>query len=750
MENIKLTIDKKTVEVPRGTSILDAAKSIGIRIPTLCYMRLEDLHYENNPGACRICVVEVEGRRNLAPACKTECAEGMTVHTHTPRVMNARRTVMELILSNHPFECLTCSKNGYCDLQTIAHDLGIREVRYPGEQSVFKSDVSPSIVRNMNKCIMCRRCETACNSIQTVGALSAVNRGFQSVVATAFGQDIAGSTCSYCGQCVSLCPTGALTGRSNQQDVLDALADPAKTVIVQTAPAVRTALGKDFGFEAGTLVTGKMVSALRELGFDYVFDTDFAADLTIMEEGTELLHRLSAHLSGDKEVKLPLMTSCCPGWVSFVEQHFPELTGNLSTAKSPQQMFGAIAKSYFAQKLGIDRKNLIVVSVMPCLAKKYERSREEFTTESNPDVDIVIYTRELARLIRYANINFRELADSDFDHPLGESTGAGVIFGITGGVMEAAVRTAYEVHTHLPLPKLEFEELRGMEGIRSATIDFNGTPVRIGIAHGLGNARKLAEEVRNGTSPYHAIEVMACPGGCIGGGGQPFHRGDMNVLRKRASALYREDRDKPLRKSHQNPYIKLLYDGFLGEPCGAQAHSLLHTHYFNRKPIHNNNNDIHLPQPKVEELLAVCRQYSNDAGELINVLHAAQGIFGYLPKEVQEIIAEELHIPVSKVYGVVTFYSFFTMLPKGKYPISVCLGTACYVRGAEKVLEEFQRQLEIKVGQTTKDGLFSLDCLRCVGACGLAPVAMIGKKVYGRLTPEKVRDILAEFYMEGT
>lgn len=585
MDLIKLKIDKKEVQVPKGTTILDAAKSVGIRIPTLCYMKLEDLNYENNPGACRICVVEVEGRRNLAPSCKTECTDGMVVQTHTPRVMNARRTVMELILSNHPFECLTCSKNGYCDLQTVAHDLGIREVRYQGEQSVFTPDVSPSIVRNMNKCIMCRRCETACNAIQTVGALSAVNRGFQAVVATAFGQDIAGSTCSYCGQCVSLCPTGALTGRSNQQDVLDALADPSKVVIVQTAPAVRTALGKDFGYEAGTLVTGKMVTALRQLGFDYVFDTDFAADLTIMEEGTEFLSRYDSYLKGTGGAPIPLMTSCCPGWVSFVEQHFPELTCNLSTARSPQQMFGAIVKSYFAKKLGIDRKNLIVVSVMPCLAKKYECSRPEFSTEGDPDVNISIYTRELARLIRYANINFEELPDGEFDHPLGESTGAGVIFGITGGVIEAAMRTAYEIHTGMPLPQIEFETLRGMDGIRSATIDFNGLQVKIGIAHGLGNARKLAEEVKNGTSPYHAIEVMACPGGCIGGGGQPFHRGNMDVLRKRASALYREDRGKTLRKSHENPYIKQLYNEFLGVPCGPLAHSLLHTHYFNRKKI---------------------------------------------------------------------------------------------------------------------------------------------------------------------
>ncbi len=585
METIKLTIDKKTVEVPKGTTLLEAAKSVGIRIPTLCHMKLEDLHYENNPGACRICVVEVEGRRNLAPACKTECAEGMMVRTHTPRVMNARKTVMELILSNHPAECLTCSSNGYCELQNIAHDLGIREIRYTGQQSTFAIDRSPSIVRNMNKCIMCRRCETMCNSIQTVGALTAVNRGFNAAVSTAFERDIAGSTCSYCGQCVSVCPVNALSGRNTQQPVLDALADPDKIVIAQTAPAVRTALGRDFGCEPGTLVTGKMVSALRQLGFDYVFDTDFAADVTIMEEGTELLQRLSAYLRGGEDVKIPLMTSCCPGWVSFVEQHYPELLGHLSTAKSPQQMFGAIAKSYFAEKLGVDRKRLVVVSIMPCLAKKYEASRPEFAVDGNPDVDYSVYTRELARLIRYANINFNELPDGDFDRPLGESTGAGVIFGTTGGVIEAACRTAYELFTKKAAPKIDFEELRGLKGIRSATIDFDGVEVRIGIAHGLGNARQLIEEVKNGTSVYHAIEIMACPGGCIGGGGQPFHRGIIEVLRKRAASLYREDAAKPLRKSHENPAVIQLYRDYLGEPCGPRAHSLLHTHYVDRKEV---------------------------------------------------------------------------------------------------------------------------------------------------------------------
>lgn len=583
MEIVKLTIDNKPVVVNKGTTLLEAAKSIGVNIPSLCYMKLEDMNFENKPGGCRICVVEVEGRRNLAPACKTECAEGMAVNTHSIRVINARRTVMELILSDHPFDCLICAKSGKCDLQSLAQKLGIRSIPFKGEQSHYKGDESPAIIREMDKCIMCRRCETACNEVQTVGVLSAINRGFNSVVAPAFEMDLDHTNCTFCGQCVAVCPTGALTEQDNTWKVMDAIVNPAKTVVVQAAPAVRAALGEEFGMEPGTLVTGKMAAALRKLGFDHVFDTDFAADLTIMEEGTELLSRLTKHLSGDKDVKLPILTSCCPGWVNFFEHNFPDMLDVPSTAKSPQQMFGAIAKTYFADKLGIKRQEMVVVSIMPCLAKKYECSRPEFAVDGNPDVDISISTRELAQMIRNANIDFVGLADEDFDHPLGESTGAGVIFGATGGVIEAAVRTAYEVHTKKALSRLDFTELRGLEGIRSATIDFDGLPINIGIAHGLGNARKLLEDVRAGKSNFHAIEIMACPGGCIGGGGQPYHHGNVDILKKRSAALYREDINKPIRKSHENPYIVKLYEEFLGEPCGHKSHELLHTHYFNKK-----------------------------------------------------------------------------------------------------------------------------------------------------------------------
>jgi len=582
MEMIKLTIDDKPVEVEKNTTILKAAKTVGIDIPTLCYFQLEDMNIENRPGGCRICLVEVKGRRNLAPACNTLVSPGMEISTHNIRVLNARRTVLELILSDHPAECLTCAKNGNCELQSMAQQLGVREIPYSGEQSKYRKDTSPAIIRDVDKCIMCRRCEMMCNEVQTVGALSAVNRGFMAVVAPAFEMNLEKSPCTYCGQCVSVCPTGALTEVDHSRNVINALADPTKTVVVQTAPAVRAALGEEFGLEPGTLVTGKMVAALRRLGFNYVFDTDFAADLTIMEEGTELLDRLTRYLKGDKSVKLPILTSCCPGWVNFFEHNFPEMRDIPSTAKSPQQMFGPIAKEYFAKKIGIDRKNMVVVSIMPCLAKKYECQREEFRKDGDPDVNFSLSTRELAHIIKQANIDFNSLPDENFDNPMGESTGAAVIFGTTGGVIEAACRTAYELYTGNKLKKVEFNELRGLENIRHATIDFDGLPINIGIAHGLGNARKLLEDIRAGKSNFHAIEIMACPGGCIGGGGQPYNHGDSSIIKKRAAALYREDVGKPIRKSHENPFIIELYKEFLGKPLSEKSHHLLHTHYFDK------------------------------------------------------------------------------------------------------------------------------------------------------------------------
>jgi len=582
MELINVIIDNKSIQVAKGTTILDAARQVGINIPTLCHFRLDDMGIENKPGGCRICVVEIKGRRNLAPACATQCTEGMDVQTHNIRVLNARKTIMELILSDHPFDCLVCAKSGNCELQSLAQQMGIRQISYKGEQSHYREDFSPAIIREMDKCIMCRRCEMMCNEVQTVGALSAVNRGFMSVVAPAFEMDLAKSPCTFCGQCVAVCPTGALTEVNHTNSLIRLLADPTKKVIVQTAPAVRAALGEEFGLEPGTLVTGKMVASLRRIGFDYVFDTDFAADLTIMEEGTELLGRISKFLGGDKTVKLPILTSCCPAWVNFFEHHFPDMKDIPSTARSPQQMFGAIAKTYFAEKIQTKREDMIVVSIMPCVAKKYECSRDEFKTNGNPDVDFALTTRELAQLIKQMNIDFNSLPDEDFDKPLGESTGAAVIFGATGGVIEAATRTAYEIFTGKQLQKVDFQELRGLEKVRSASIDFNGTMINIGIAHGLANARKLLEDVRDGKSNFHAIEIMSCPGGCIGGGGQPLHHGNSDIIKARFEAIYREDAGKPIRKSHENPYITKLYEEFLGKPMSDKAHHLLHTHYFDK------------------------------------------------------------------------------------------------------------------------------------------------------------------------
>ena len=582
---VNVIIDDKHVQVPAGTTIHMAAKEVGINIPTLCYLNLKDFGCVNKVASCRVCVVEVEGKGNLAPACSTPVFEGMKVCTNSIRVLNSRKTVLELMLSDHPKDCLTCQKSGECELQDLAISFGIREIKYKGKESTYRKDATKSIIRDRDKCIMCRRCETMCNEVQTVGVLSAIDRGFNAVVSTALEMDLKDSVCTFCGQCVAVCPTGALVERDATWDVLAALANPKKTVIVQTAPAVRTALGEEFGYPAGTGVTGKLAAALRKLGFNKVFDTDFAADLTIMEEASELLDRLTRYKAGDKTVKLPLLTSCCPAWVNFFEHNFPDLLDIPSSAKSPMQMFSAVAKNIYTKELGIDRKDLVVVSVMPCLAKKYEADREEFSKDGNYDTDIVITTRELARLIKYANINFHALEDEDFDKPLGESTGAGVIFGRTGGVIEAALRTAADWYTGESLEKIDYKEVRGLEGIRSADVKVGDLDLKIGIAHGLGEARKLLNEIRAGKSHYHAIEIMACKGGCIGGGGQPYHHGDTEILKKRISVINSEDTSKTLRKSHENPYIKRLYEAYFDKPMSHNAHELLHTRYFEKNKI---------------------------------------------------------------------------------------------------------------------------------------------------------------------
>lgn len=579
--DIQLTINDIPITVPEGMSVLDAARTINIDIPTLCYLNLHEMNINNHIASCRVCLVDIEGRRNLAPSCSTPVQNGMVVKTDTPLAIQARRTMVELLLSDHPKSCLTCAKNLDCDLQALAADLGVRNISYEGEECEFEIDKSSlAIIRDPNKCIRCRRCETMCDDVQTVGVYSAVGRGFETVIKTAFDLPLHETSCTFCGQCLAVCPTGALMELDQTDKVRKALNDPDRFVIVETAPAVRVALGEGFGLEPGTIVTGKMVAALRRLGFDRVFDTEFGADVTIMEEATELMHRI------EHGGRLPMLTSCCPAWVKFFEHQFPDLLDVPSTCKSPHEMLGVLAKSYYAETYGIDPKKITVVSVMPCVAKKYEAARPELgQNKVIPDVDIVITTRELSRMIREAGIHFNQLKEEDFDHPLGESTGAAVVFGTTGGVIEAALRTAYEWITGETLEKVEFEALRGMDGIKEAVIPIGGRDFRIAVTHGLGHARYILEKIQAGDAQYDAIEIMACPGGCIGGGGQPYHHGNVEILKARANAIYQEDRSKPLRKSHENPAVLALYRDYIGEPYGEKAHKLLHTSFTKRRKI---------------------------------------------------------------------------------------------------------------------------------------------------------------------
>lgn len=580
INKIHLVIDGHPISVERGTTLMEAAEQVGIHIPRLCHIDMKGTCVQNRPASCRLCVVEVEHRRNLAPSCETVCTEGMVVNTHSQRVIRARKTIAELMLSDHPNDCLTCPKCSDCELQRLVMQFNIREMPFAGgEMSPRKHEQTVSITRNMDKCVYCRRCESMCNDVQSVGVLGAIRRGFNTTIAPTFDLMMADTNCTYCGQCVAVCPTGALTEHDDTDRLMDDLANPDKVVIAQPAPAVRVALGEEFGMEPGTIVTGKLATALRNIGFDYVFDTDFAADLTIMEEGAEILERIKRFLRNDKKVRLPIMTSCCPAWINFCEHEFPDMLDYPSTSRSPAQMFGSIAKSYWAEKMGIPRERIVVVSIMPCLAKKYECTRPEFQTEGCPDVDYSISTRELARIIKRANIDFSRLEDSDFDSPLGESSGAGVIFGTTGGVLEAALRTVYESFTGKELQRIDLEEVRGMEGIRHATIYMNDFPLKVCVVHTLGNARKIMDKLRKGGLPYHVVEVMACPGGCIGGAGQPYHHGDIHIIQARQRALYDEDKGKHIRKSHENPVIQQLYREYLGHPLSEKAEHLLHTHY---------------------------------------------------------------------------------------------------------------------------------------------------------------------------
>ncbi len=568
MERIKLTIDGTPVEVEAGTTILEAAQKIGIHIPTLCYhpaLRLE--------GACRVCVVEVEGMRNLVASCVYPVANNMVVKTNSEAVRRARKMVVELLIANHPQDCLVCSRHGKCELQDLASQLGIREVRFTGAKRDLPLDESSySIVRDPNKCILCGRCVRVCQETQAVHAIGLANRGSASIVTTPFNHGLADGPCVGCGQCINVCPVGALREKDDTERVWDALHNSQAHVVVQVAPAVRAALGEEFGMRAGSLVTGKLVTALRKLGFDQVFDTQFAADVTIMEEGYEFIGRLK------KNENLPLITSCSPGWIGYCEHYYPEMLPHVSSCKSPQQMFGALAKTYYAERAGISAAKIFSVSVMPCTAKKTEAARDEMQSSGYRDVDAVLTTRELANMIREAGLDFANLPDSEFDLPMGMSTGAATIFGVTGGVMEAALRTVAEVLDGKELADVEFQQVRGFAGVREATVRIAGLNVRVAIANGLAQAKSLLDSIKAGEAEYHFIEIMGCPGGCINGGGQP-HSTDPEIRMKRASALYRQDMLKKVRKSHENPAVKELYRGFLGEPNSEKAHQLLHTHY---------------------------------------------------------------------------------------------------------------------------------------------------------------------------
>ncbi|MGI6090800.1 MAG: NADH-dependent [FeFe] hydrogenase, group A6 [Saccharofermentanales bacterium] len=565
---INLTIDGIKTTVPEGSTILEAAAGIGIDIPTLCY------HPDQVVTAnCRVCVCEIEGNHLLQPACSQPVFEGMTVKTRSPRVIEARKTLLELILSHHPQDCLTCIRNKSCELQDLADEYLIRDLPFEAKaRGLGKDNSTPSLFRDNDKCILCRRCIEACNVVQTVGALGVEKRGHESMVVPTLGGTLADSPCVMCGQCVHACPVGAIGEVENIDKLLAAIADPDKIVVTQIAPAVRLALGEEIGMETGALDMEVFVAGLRQIGFDYVLHTNFTADLTIMEEGSELLQRLT------EGGTLPMFTSCSPGWVVFCETFFPDLLDHLSSCKSPQQMFGALAKTYWAEKMEIDPSKIVSVSIMPCIAKKFEAQRPEMNSSGYQDVDIVLTTREVGKLLRMTGLDFEQLAPSKFDSWMGSYTGAGVIFGATGGVMEAALRTVYEIVTKRELENLNFEFARGFDGIKHAEIDLDGTVVKVAIAHSLAHARALMEQVRAGECPYHFIEVMACPGGCIGGGGQPYTKTNAKRI-ERIKAIYLEDEKMALRKSHDNPEVKVLYEEFLHEPLGHKSHELLHTHY---------------------------------------------------------------------------------------------------------------------------------------------------------------------------
>ncbi len=571
---VELTINDIKVKAEEGMTILDAAKSVGIHIPTLCHMK--DLF---PTGACRICVVEVDGMRGLSPSCAYPVTQGMKVQTNSPRVRLARKTIIELLVENHPQDCLICVRNKNCELQDLSEKYSIREHRYVGEKKEHAIDISSaSMERDPAKCILCGRCVRTCGEIQKIGAIDFTNRGFRSNVTTPYNKGLNVSDCILCGQCILVCPTAALREKSHSKEVMNAIGDKSKFTIAQIAPAVRATLGEEYNLPLGANVTGQIITGLKRLGFNKVFDTNYAADLTIIEEATELISRVS---NGGT---LPMFTSCCPGWVKYIEQNRPELLSHISSCKSPHEMEGAILKTYYAKKMGLNPEDIYVVSIMPCTVKKYESDRPELTEEHLPDVDSVLTTRELVRLFKMAGIDFNELPEDEFDNPLGESTGAAAIFGTSGGVMEAALRTAYYKLSGKELEKLEMTDIRGNIGVKESSVIINGTTVNVAVVNGIGNVSAMLDEIERGESNYHFIEVMACPGGCINGGGQPIHQ-KPEKIKKRIQTLYEIDSNMKNRRSHENESVKKIYKEFLGEPNGNLAHEILHTTYVNRKKI---------------------------------------------------------------------------------------------------------------------------------------------------------------------
>jgi iron-only hydrogenase group A len=750
---VNLTIDGRAVQVPAGTSIMKAAEKIGIRVPRLCYHPLLSID-----GACRICVVEIKGSPKLVTSCSHPVSEGIEVRTTTPEIREIRRDITELLLDNHPKDCQICDRDGNCELQRLAYNLGVRERLFEGERKHFEDDYSSAaVVRNPDKCILCHRCVRVCAEVQGVTALGVAHRGFRSNVVPAFEKPFSESVCSGCGQCINVCPTASFLEHNRTEEVWKALADPTKHTIVHFAPSVRAAIGEGFGLPVGGNYEGQVVSALRLLGFEKVFDTQFGADVCTLEEASELLERLEGH----SDRPIPMLTSCSAAWLKFIEQFYPDQINNLTTVKSPMSIVSKLIRTYYAEKMGWDQDSIYIVTAMCCTAKKWEAARPQLSTDGHQDTDVVITTRELVWMCKAAGIYLPGLSPEKPDDLLGESTGAGAIYGATGGVMESALRTAYNLKFNEAPPIFEFEDVRGMERIREATINFGGTELRVAVAHGLGAAHQIMKEVQSGSGKYHYVEIMGCPGGCIGGGGQPYAGAnslplDPEILKKRAAVLYGIDRDRTIRLAHENPSLKKLYADYVGKPLNHKAHELFHTNFSAKEPrgILPPNllaEPIQIPSPEgrcksctgesnwdaLNKVIAECRNDTHPQSALIPVLHQAQDIFGYLPQYVLDYVAYRVGVPAATVYGVATFYHHFNLTEQGKHRIAICVGTACYVNGAQSILEAVSKEIGIKAGETTKDGMFSLAEAHCIGACSLAPAILLNGEVHGQLTPEK-------------